>query len=116
MKRTLFVMLLALGLLLPFTTAVAQGKGNSPQQLINAGWSCFDVPGLGVHCMPPGKKFGDRAIPILYFDTSDPLAAEADFLGTEILIRGDIYNGQPCPQEGASSYHDIGDYFACHRR
>jgi hypothetical protein len=32
---------------------VAAG-GVNPAQLSKAGWSCFDVPNLGVHCSPPG--------------------------------------------------------------
>jgi hypothetical protein len=117
MKKKLFAILLALSLLLSLTMAVsAQGNGNSPKQLVDSGWTCFNVPGLGVHCYAPGKNFGDPTIPVLYFDTSDPYASEASFLGTEMLIRADLYKGQPCPQEGLDNYFDIGGYFACHRR
>jgi hypothetical protein len=118
MKRNLLVILLVLGLLLVLTAAVsAKGDGNSPKQLVDSGWTCFDVPGLGVHCFPPGKNFGDRTIPIKYFDTSDPYASEAPYLGTEMIIRADQYNGQPCPQEGLATYYNLGNgYYACHHR
>jgi hypothetical protein len=118
MKRNLFVMLIVLGMLLSLSMAVsAQGNGNSPKQLVDSGWTCFDVPGLGVHCFPAGKNFGDPTIPIKYFDTTDPYASNAPYLGTEMLIRADLYKGQPCPQEGLATYHDLGNgYYACHHR
>jgi hypothetical protein len=40
------------------------------------------------------------------------------FLGTELLIRDDLYNNQPCPQDGLDKYEDLSGeglpYYACH--
>ena len=51
------------------------------------------------------------------YDTDDPASDHAPFLGTELLLRADIYeNGEPpCPQEGTAHWHplDFG-YYACH--
>jgi hypothetical protein len=59
------------------------------------------------------------------FDTQDANASEAEFLGTELLIHVDLYNGQPCPQLNRPGgepilYEDLRQtpaplpYFACH--
>jgi hypothetical protein len=100
---------------------VAEAHGVSPAKLGNAGWTCFDVPGLGVHCQPPGSEASSASLSLLVFDTSDPGAGHAPFSGTEILIRADLYNGQPCPGEGADDYEGLDlfggpeiDYYACH--
>jgi hypothetical protein len=101
----------------------AQAHGISPAQLSDHGWNCFDVPGLGVHCQPPGDGSSSATLTFLYFDTSDPNDEDAPFLGTEILVRADLYNGQPCPQEGLDEYTGLDlfggpevDYYACHRK
>jgi hypothetical protein len=103
-------------------TGVAEAHGLSPAKLSRAGWTCFNVPGLGVHCQTPGSDASSASIPISVFDTSDPGATHAEFLGTEILIRADLYHGQPCPQEDHDEYHGLDlfgdpaiDYYACHR-
>ncbi len=104
-------------------TGVAEARGNSPAKLGNAGWTCFDVPDLGVHCFPPSKDpaAGPASIPVLIFDTTDPGDTDAPFLGTEILIHHHLYHGQPCPQEDLEVYFDLSvldpplPYFACHR-
>ena len=101
-----------------FSTGGASAHGVSPAGLVEAGWNCFDVPGLGVHCQPPGDSASSRTLTFLYFDTSDPSSTDAPFLGTELLVRSDAYKGQPCPQEGLDDYTDLSGgglpYFACH--
>ncbi len=99
----------------------AEAHGSSPAKMVRAGWECQNVPGLGVHCFPPGSAASSASIPVKVFDTDDPSATHADFLGTEILIRADLYHGQPCPQEGHDEYHGLDlfggpeiDYYACH--
>lgn len=91
------------------------GPGNSPAQLSRAGWTCLDVPGHGVHCFPSVRPIGNSvAIPVLVYDTSDPGDSAAPFLGTEIMIRADKYQGQPClPGHGDYSLLPFG-YYACH--
>jgi len=54
------------------------------------------------------------------FQTTDPTAGDAPFLGTEIIVRDDLFNGQPCPTDPPSREYThllplIGlDYWACH--
>jgi hypothetical protein len=99
----------------------ADARGVNPAQLTRAGWTCFDVPGLGVHCQPRGAEASDASISLSVFDTTDPSSTDADFVGTELLIRADLYRGQPCPQEGMDHYHALDlfgdpaiDFYACH--
>lgn len=108
-------------LVVALSVNIASAHGNSPAQLGKAGWTCFNVPDLGVHCIPPGGLASDASISILVFDTSDPEATHAPFLGTELLIRADLFAGQPCPQDDGE-YHFLpaaetglpADYYACH--
>ncbi len=99
----------------------ASARGPSPAQLGSAGWTCFDVPGLGVHCQPPGDGASGATLTFLYFfDTTDPNDPDAELTGTELLISTDLYHGQPCPQQGLDDYIDLSGgglpYFACHHR
>jgi hypothetical protein len=107
------------------TVAAAKAGGLSPAQLGDQGWFCFNVPGLGVHCSPPGKPWPPTqpTAQLLYFNTAVVGSTDPVFAGTETLIRADIFNGQPCPTEGGS-YTFLGrlgppgdpEYWACHRR
>lgn len=126
LKVAFFVMVLPLvaaAVLLPMAASGAQG-GLSPAQLNSQGWTCFNVPGLGVHCSPPGQEFpptGPHAQLLYFFTTTDVNSTTADFTGTETLIRDDKYHGQPCPTQpgGANFIGDLGggfSYWACHRR
>lgn len=100
----------------------ASAHGVSPAQLGRAGWTCFNVPDLGVHCIPPGGMQSSASVSLRVFDTDDAGSADAPFLGTEILIRADLYAGQPCAQDGGGEYHFLPsaesglpvDYYACH--
>lgn len=98
----------------------ATAGGVSPAKLGNANWACENIEGQ-VHCFPPGGSASSASITVSVFDTSDPQAEEADFLGTEILIRADLFVERPCPQDGGS-YTGLDlfggpeiDYYACHR-
>lgn len=120
MRKVTGLLMTAAALALP---AAAAGGGLSPAQLNDHGWTCFDVPGLGVHCSPPGKPFPPTApaTQLLYFfNTTDPTSTAPDFTGTETLIRGDIFNGQPCPTQAGGQYSDLSglglNYFGCHHR
>lgn len=119
MKRLWFILALTVILLMATVAgASAHGKGNSPAHLGDAGWVCENIPTLGVHCFPPGTVFDGPSITVKVYDTSDPSADHAPFLGTEILIRADIYAWQPCATDGGGPYHDLSGgglpYFACH--
>jgi hypothetical protein len=121
--------LIALGVLFVLALAMGQSataQGVSPARLTKAGWDCF-VPMEGdvVHCAPPGGLArvlsGDaNTMTFLVFGTTDPTAAQAPFLGTELIVRADVFNGQPCPQDPPSMQYTyllplLGlDYYACH--
>jgi len=97
--------------------AEAQGWGNSPYRLTQAGWSCENVPMHGVHCLDPHAtppSLGQVHIQVKVFDTEDQQSTDAPFLGTESLVRADRYQGQPClPGHGQYFLLPFG-YYACH--
>ena len=117
MSRLFLVPLLVVALSVAAVGSVA-GKSLSPARLAAAGWDCFPVPELGVHCMPPGTSWGDRVIQLLYFDTMDPTSTDAPFLGTETLVRKDAFAGnRQCRTDPSGGWLDLDPlpYFACHR-
>jgi hypothetical protein len=103
----------------------------SPAQLTKAGWTCFVPPpetnNPNAHCAPPGH-FEAGVSPswrLFAFQTGDVAATEANFQGTERLIRSDLYHGQPCPTDPSPDdpptylYSDVEpatglDYHICH--
>lgn len=130
-KRSSIRVGLIAALVVLFVAALAVGqpaaaKGTSPAQLTKAGWDCFvPAPGDVVHCAHPGGLArvlsGDaETMTFKVFDTTDPAATEAPFLGTELIIRADLFHGQPCPRDPPSMQYTyllplLGlDYFACH--
>jgi hypothetical protein len=126
MRRFMIPLVAAVALALPLAAA-SQAGGLSPKQLNDHGWTCFNVPGLGVHCAPPGKAWPPtaRTVQLLYFfNTIDPTSDVPDFTGTETLIRSDAFHGQPCPTEPSGEFGFLGNlgfaggptYWGCHRR
>jgi hypothetical protein len=122
-------------------TAVAAGgveaNGVSPAKLTKAGWSCLNPAAAfpdnpNVHCFPPGHLEGVIAgtaatAHLVTFATPDVGAEEAELLGTERMIRADLFHGQPCPTDppGATAspplyqWSYLGprfgwDYYICH--
>jgi hypothetical protein len=109
------------------TAAPASADGVTPAQLTAAGWHCIHpllFPAL-VLCAPPGTDlpplpgtagFADRlpSYELLVFES-----ATGAFLGTEHLLRPDIYQqGQPpCPQQpgGQYLYNPRNDTWFCSR-
>jgi hypothetical protein len=103
-------------------------NGVSPAALHAARWDCLYAV-HAVHCLPPGALDGavagtTEAATALVFETHDPAAENAPFLGTELNIRADLFHGQPCPTDPPSRQYtylgpgglDLGlDYYACHR-
>ena len=119
MRRTVLSFVIA-GLVAIATVAPVSANGPQPGHLGEHGWSCFNVPDLGVHCAPPGREWAppvQSATPLLYwFTTTDITDTDAEFSGTELLIPHTQYHGQPCPQEGLDHWNDIGIARACHHR
>src|SRR4030095_5583434 len=119
-----FTLALALVVFLQPTTAANQSRGLSPKQLSDSGWTCFNVPPLGVHCSPPGEERPptEPVVQLLYFfSTPARSPATPAVTAAETLIRADIFNGQPCPTEPSGEYTflpDIGiplDSYVVHR-
>ena len=84
----------------------ASAKGVSPAKLSRAGWDCFLPPPFNpnVHCAPPGQLEAivsgqARSGMFMAFATDNVNSDDAALLGTERLIRGDLYRGQPCPTD-----------------
>ena len=85
----------------------ALAGGHGPAKLAEAGWDCFQPPpdfNPYIHCAPPGQLEGivsgeAKAAMFVTFATTDLDATSAPVLGTERLIRSDLYRGQPCPTD-----------------
>jgi hypothetical protein len=118
--RRLTVFIAAIALTLALAAPAAAGGAVSQAKLQKAGWDCPLVLGA-IHCAPPGGLArvlsGEaRTMSFLVFSTSD-----GAFLGKELIVRADLFNGQPCPTDPPSRQYTylkplIGlDYYACHR-
>ncbi|HEX6031766.1 MAG TPA: hypothetical protein VFY90_10070 [Tepidiformaceae bacterium] len=115
-----------LGVASKVTSTRAGGVG--PADLADAGWTCFQPPpdfNPYIHCAPPGQLEGitsgeARSGMFVTFETTDINADSAPLLGTERMIRGDLYHGQPCPTDPPTYeygwlYPRFGwDYYICH--
>jgi hypothetical protein len=127
MRRRFFVLLLGLGLTVG-TAATATAAGLSPARLAEAGWDCILPPpefNPNVHCAKPGSLEGilsaeAEMVVWLTFATSDLGATDAELLGTERMIRADLFHGQPCPTDPPTDEYSwlvprFGwDYYICH--
>ena len=118
--RRVMIILALLATVATLATPPALAHGMSPAQLGDAGWDCPVVLGA-IHCAPPGglaRVVSGEAdtMSFLVFRTSD-----AEFLGTELIVRADLFIGQPCPTDPPSRQYTyllplLGlDYYACHR-
>jgi hypothetical protein len=108
--------------------AAVSAGGPSPAQLTRAGWTCILPPpefNPNVHCLPANQLAGvisgeAEVVVALAFATDDLAATEARLLGTERMIRADIFAGQPCPTDPPSNEYSwlfprFGwDYYICH--
>jgi len=126
MRSKLVVLAALAALVLPAAPAAA--GGTSPAQLTRAGWTCILPPpdfNPNVHCLPANQLAGvvsgeARVVIALAFRTDDLTATQADLLGTERMIRADVFAGQPCPTDPPSNeyswlYPRFGwNYYICH--
>jgi hypothetical protein len=129
MKRILALALASGALIVAAaSTAVpAAAEGVSPTQLTAAGWTCIQPrlfptqllcapPGVGLPPLTGAPGFADRlpSYEILVFEF-----ATGAFLGTEHLLRPDIYEQgkPPCPQQpgGEYIYNPRNDLWFCNR-
>ena len=121
MRRTTLITGL-LGAALASAAMAVPASAVTSSQLQRAGWDCIaPLPVTNeLHCARPGGLVRmltgqARTLPMLVFDPSGET-----FLGTELNVRGDIFNHQPCPKDPPTrEYTDLGpifgiDYWACH--
>ena len=120
--RRLMIITAALVAMVAVPTVYSTAEGSSPGQHEDAGWTCIvPLPGDNIHCAPPGgldRVVSGEAETMVFkvFDVNDET-----FIGTELIVREDIFKGQPCPTDPPSrQYTDLEPllglpYFACHR-
>jgi hypothetical protein len=125
MKRSIgfaVALMITLGVSLAHANNNGSGKGGHDLvKLQQAGWFCF-IPGgfIEVHCASPGAFTSSASVPLLVFDTTEFDDTNAPLLGAELVLRGDLYAGQPCaPNNGPWTPLDVDgdgtpDLFACH--
>ncbi|HET7129923.1 MAG TPA: hypothetical protein VFJ93_12695 [Gaiellaceae bacterium] len=127
-RRTVLIALTA-GLWVTGAAAVtaSAGGGNTPGHLSAVGWTCIQPridptlvlcapPGVGLPPLPGTPGFESRA-PSYEFKVFE--FATGDFIGTQHLLRPDIYEQgtPPCPQQpgGAYIYNARNDLWSCTR-
>ena len=108
------------------TTVLVASAGGAGQRTLTqaqaAGWDCTPLILIGghYHCSPPGRPSvadiiaGTDVASVVHqvFDANGNLA------GTELLIRADLYAGQPCPTDEwlpVPPWLPVPQYYACHR-
>ncbi len=96
--------------------AAATADGLTAAQLQAQGWACRIPAGENLlNCRSPGSEplpAGPTEVNFLVFDASGTA-----FLGTEHLIRADLYAGQPCQGTPSGTYQFIPvgpGYYACY--
>ena len=122
MRRIIVTFVVAL--LVALMAKPVSAQENGPAQLVKAGWLCLPFPSLGgVYCMPPGAFISNETVTARVFDTLDANASDVPYLGTALFVRADLYNSQPCPQQGLVQYIPLDftgdgatDYYGCWHR
>jgi hypothetical protein len=125
-RRSLVVLLLMIAAGLA-VTAVPAAASATPNQLVQAGWTCVRPladpsrlicapPGLGLPPLPGTPGFADRgpSSELLLFDFDSGV-----FIGVQHLLRPDVYlsGTPPCPQQPGGQYIFIprNDTWSCLR-
>lgn len=92
--------------------ATASAQGHESAQLPDTAFTCFTAgPSDWTHCATTNGT--GQVTVVKVFDIPG-----TTFLGTELLVSADVYNGQPCATDGGEQYHDLSDVgagpYACH--
>ena len=108
--------LVAVAVAFGVVAANASANGLTASQLQAHGWACRIPPGETLlNCRSPGSEplpAGPTEVNFLVFDASG-----TTFLGTEHLIRYDLYAGQPCQGTPIGMYEFIPvgpGYYGCY--
>jgi hypothetical protein len=113
MKKRITVIAVAAAVAVAAVTTASSAGGVTAADLQARGWLCLPpaaTPENVYHCFTPGQN--ETSLNVRVFDASG-----ASFLGTEHLIRADLYTGQPCRDtpNGAYQFVPVGPgYYACH--
>jgi hypothetical protein len=110
----LALLTLALALFAGATAGPTKAQGVTPDHLTQHGWTCIQPrvdptlllcapPGRGLPPLPGTEGFADRD-PSYEFKVFE--FATGDFIGTQHLLRPDIYlrGTPPCPQQPGGEY------------
>ena len=120
MRRRLTAVALGIVVASAFAITAAGSSSATMAQAQAAGWDCNpQVLIVGYfHCAPPGKP---SVLDMIQGKTDTPSIVlrvfypSGEFAGTEHLIRADLYQGQPCPQDNLSEWDLLPfGYRACH--
>jgi hypothetical protein len=127
LTRVLGIGALSIGLLTAVpvaTTAFVGSAGAAGDRTLAkaqaAGWGCDPLILIGghYHCSPPGRPsvadiIAGTDVPSVEHQVFLP---DGRFAGTEVLIRADLYAGQPCPTDQWLPVPPLGpvQYYACH--
>jgi hypothetical protein len=128
-SKTIVIGLLTTALAALALAVPASAGSPSQSELEQAGWGCVVTPNItpDPHCAPPGGVQGvlDGDAWKMTFRVFEPDGA---YLGTELLIRGDVFRffrargaRLRCPKDPPTRrYTYLGplldiDYYACHR-
>ena len=99
----------------------AAASARTLDQAIASGWNCDPLILLGghYHCSPPGRPgvadiIAGTDVPSITHQVFRP---DGSLAGTELLIRADLFAGQPCPTDEwlPVPAPDFVQYWACHR-
>jgi hypothetical protein len=125
--RLLVVLAATVAAALATTVTTSSAAGVTPDQLVQAGWTCVRPladpsrlicapPGLGLPPLPGTPGFADRgpSYELLVFDF-----ASGSLIGVQHLLRPDVYlsGTPPCPQQPGGQYIYIprNDTWSCLR-
>ena len=124
MRRITVFIVVVVAIAASATVVVGAASGTANRTLAQAqaaGWDCNPLVLIGghYHCSPPGRPsvadiIAGTDVPSVVHQVFLP---DGRFAGTEILIRADLYAGQPCPTDQwlpVPPWLPFPQYYACH--